>query len=143
MKLIFKLTVLLLLVALFLLNLLASHEVGTCTMGDDGRFFGGLFPGIPLLILSLAVTSDPQLRQASAMGVRLPLYLMMLASLAMAWLWVPDFLSATMAGHHLCGAEYDFIKLEDYGLMRWMPLINILQCIAVAAMLWRVAASPG
>ncbi|MGF1689015.1 hypothetical protein L4C36_20430 [Photobacterium japonica] len=101
--------------------------MGTCTQGDDGRFYASVLYSIPFVTIALVGILSTQSHTARIMHV-------VTAGLMFSgvmWFWGPLLWQSTLQGHHLCGAEYNAMFIGEEGmetqvLGRLIPLIHLM-----------------
>lgn len=112
-------------IALYAMVVCMGAVAGTCTQGDDDRFYASLIYAIPLFFLALwGIT-------CARMAVIRYIYLLALILMCMAvcFFWGPLVWQTTVLGHHLCGAGFDQGLAFNEGVRvvmgRMIPLIHV------------------
>ncbi|WP_394388318.1 hypothetical protein [Shewanella woodyi] len=101
---------------------------GTCTQGDDARFYASLLYGTPLfLLLILRVAFDKNRILFKRINVVAALLLMT----SVSYFWMPLMIDTTIKGHHLCGGDFDSYINGSYALERFIPVLHIFSSLFV------------
>ena len=117
--------------ATYTLSTWASVLSETCTQGGTDGHFAGLVVGAPLALFALALLW----RSRDAQGWPRYLRWLVLAGVAVLLrLLVPWTLSATIEGHHPCGAKYDAYLQYARGIDRFVPLLHLVLTLAAASL---------
>jgi hypothetical protein len=98
-------------------------------MGDTDRFWAGIIIGAPA---ALAAVWLLLLWPARARWEKASLVIPLLLSPVLLYLYFPVAMSAGIAGHHLCGPEFDHYR--SYA-SRWERLIPFLHVVLTASIL--------
>lgn len=118
---------------------------GTCTQGGTGAFLASLFYGVPLGLLAcgawwFALAPGAGGERWVAKGVVAIALVSMLG--AVTTLWSP-LVQSTIAGHHLCGADFDDLVRDGtdsaWFHRLWAPAQLTLLLFVAAVCLARLA----
>ncbi len=113
------------LVLILLYGLLVSLGVvaGTCTQGDDGRFYVSIMYGSVLFILIMVKLFRGN--RDSKFIWSTPLVALLVA-ISVTYFWAPFVIETTIEGHHLCGKEFDSHLGESAVWSRSIPMLHIV-----------------
>ncbi|TOH75087.1 hypothetical protein CGI74_23175 [Vibrio parahaemolyticus] len=101
---------------------------GTCTQGDDGRFYASIMYGSVLFIL-IIVRLLRESRGSKFICIT-PL-IALLAAMSVTYFWAPFVIEITIEGHHLCGKEFDSHLVESDVWSRSIPALHIVFSLAI------------
>ncbi|EGQ7821222.1 hypothetical protein C4D09_RS23580 [Vibrio parahaemolyticus] len=101
---------------------------GTCTQGDDGRFYASIMYGSVLFIL-IIVRLLRENRGSKFIWIT-PL-IALLAAMSVTYSWAPFVIETTIEGHHLCGKEFDSHLVESDVWSRSIPTLHIVFSLAI------------
>ena len=101
---------------------------GTCTQGDDGRFYASIMYGSVLFIL-IIVRLLRENRGSRFIWI-MPL-IALLGAMSVTYFWTPFVIETTIKGHHLCGKEFDSHLVESDVWSRSIPTLHIVFSLAI------------
>ncbi|WP_115718976.1 hypothetical protein [Gallaecimonas mangrovi] len=101
---------------------------GTCTQGDDTRFFISLLYGVPIAIFILLRLL---LDEANLLQKRLVTVASLLLFIFILYFWFDLAIQTSFNGHNLCGEEFDFYTHRPYLLARLIPIIHIASAFLI------------
>ncbi|MGL1044962.1 hypothetical protein ACSTD6_22485, partial [Vibrio vulnificus] len=101
---------------------------GTCTQGDDGRFYASIMYGSVLFILIIVRLLREN--RGSQLIWTTPL-IALLAAMSITYFWAPFVIETTVEGHHLCGKEFDSHLVESDVWSRSIPTLHIVVSLAI------------
>ncbi|MBY7705136.1 hypothetical protein [Vibrio harveyi] len=97
---------------------------GTCTQGDDGRFYASIMYGSVLFILIMVRL----LRENRGLQF---IWITPLVAMSVTYFWAPFVIETTIEGHHLCGKEFDSHLAESDVWSRSIPTLHIVFSLAI------------
>ena len=101
---------------------------GTCTQGDDGRFYASIMYGSVLFIL-IMVRLLHENRGLQFIWIT-PL-IALLVAMSVTYFWAPFVIETTIEGHHLCGKEFDSHLAGSDVWSRSIPTLHIVFSLAI------------
>ncbi len=101
---------------------------GTCTQGDDGRFYASIMYGSVLFIL-IIVRLLRENRGSRFIWI-MPL-IALLGAMSVTYFWAPFVIETIIEGHHLCGKEFDSHLVESDVWSRSIPTLHIVFSLAI------------
>ncbi len=101
---------------------------GTCTQGDDGRFYASIMYGSVLFIL-IIVRLLRESRGSKFIWIT-PL-IALLGAMSVTYFWAPFVIETTIEGHHLCGKEFDSHLVESDVWSRSIPALHIVFSLVI------------
>ncbi|EGR0232861.1 hypothetical protein FMH17_17905 [Vibrio vulnificus] len=101
---------------------------GTCTQGDDGRFYALIMYGSVLFIL-IIVRLLRENRGSISIWIK-PL-IALLAAMSVTYFWAPFVIETTIEGHHLCGKEFDSHLVASDVWFRGIPTLHIVFSLVI------------
>ncbi|KPM98322.1 hypothetical protein AOR11_23675 [Vibrio alginolyticus] len=101
---------------------------GTCTQGDDGRFYASIMYGSVLFIL-IIVRLLRENRGSISIWIK-PL-IALLAAMSVTYFWAPFVIETTIEGHHLCGKEFDSHLVASDVWFRGIPTLHIVFSLVI------------
>ncbi len=116
------------LIILFGLLVSLGAVLGTCTQGDDGRFYASITYGSVLFIL-IIVRLLRENRGSKFIWIT-PL-IALLAAMSVTYFWAPFVIETTIEGHHLCGKEFDSHLGESDAWSRGIPMLHIVLSLVI------------
>ena len=101
---------------------------GTCTQGDDGRFYASIMSGSVLfIVIMLRLLRE---NRGSKFIWIMPL-IALLGAMSVTYFWAPFVIETTIEGHHLCGKEFDSHLVESDVWSRSIPTLHIVFSLAI------------
>ncbi len=116
------------LIILFGLLVSLGAVSGTCTQGDDGRFYASIMYGSVLFIL-IIVRLLRENRGSIFIWIK-PL-IALLAAMSVTYFWAPFVIETTIEGHHLCGKEFDYHLVASDVWFRGIPTLHIVFSLVI------------
>ncbi|MBE4526116.1 hypothetical protein HJ003_23190 [Vibrio parahaemolyticus] len=116
------------LIVLYGLLISLGAVAGTCTQGDDGRFYASIMYGSVLFILIIVKLLRGN-RDSKFIWIT-PL-IALLVVISVTYFWAPFVIEATIEGHHLCGKEFDSHLGKSDVLSRSIPTLHIVFSLAI------------
>lgn len=116
------------LIILFGLLVSLGAVSGTCTQGDDGRFYASIMYGSVLFIL-IIVRLLRENRGSISIWIK-PL-IALLAAMSVTYFWAPFVIETTIEGHHLCGKEFDSHLVASDVWFRGIPTLHIVFSLVI------------
>jgi len=117
------------LILLFTVLSVLGSVVGTCTQGDDSRFFSSVsYVALTLIILIPYLLRGTQ----NSFWRRVYAVVGIIAPGVICWFWFPFIVETTLIGHHLCGNEFDHYPDRHLMIERMIPLLHVLSSIFIA-----------
>ncbi len=105
---------------------------GTCTQGDDGRFYASIMYGSVLFILIMVrLLRENRGLQFIWITPLIALLVALLVAMSVTYFWAPFVIETTIEGHHLCGKEFDSHLAESDVWSRSIPTLHIFFSLAI------------
>ncbi|MCF7373688.1 hypothetical protein L3V27_22650 [Vibrio sp. J2-3(2022)] len=101
---------------------------GTCTQGDDGRFYASIMSGSVLFIV-IMIRLLRENRGSKFIWIT-PL-IALLVAMPVTYFWAPFVIETAIEGHHLCGKELDSHLVESDAWSRSIPTLHIVFSLAI------------
>ncbi len=105
---------------------------GTCTQGDDGRFYASIMYGSVLFILIMVrLLRENRGLQFIWIMPFIALLVALLVAMSVTYFWAPFVIETTIEGHHLCGKEFDSHLAESDVWSRSISTLHIVFSLAI------------
>ena len=117
------------LIILFDLLVSLGAVLGTCTQGDDGRFYASIMYDAQYCSFSSIVRLLRENRGSKFIWIT-PL-IALLAAMSVTYSWAPFVIETTIEGHHLCGKEFDSNLRESDVWSRGIPTLHIVLSLVI------------
>ncbi len=116
------------LIVLYGLLVALGTVAGTCTQGDDGRFYASI---IYSLVLGLPIVVALKRGYKDTKFIWISPLIALLSAMLVTYFWMPLVIETTIKGHHLCGKIFDSYLGEIYLFERAIPMIHIVSSLAI------------
>ncbi|EOV1963805.1 hypothetical protein ACOEKL_004649, partial [Vibrio parahaemolyticus] len=116
------------LIVLFGLLVSLGAVAGTCTQGDDGRFYASIMYGSALFILIIVKLLRGN---RDSIFIWITPLIALLVAISVTSVWAPFVIETTIEGHHLCGKEFDSHLGESDVLSRSIPTLHVVFSLAI------------